>query len=65
MKRNKNKSIKTRMERVLKLGLLSNEDSLLLQSTLELMKILSKIKRLVLHVNIYFYKNVLDSYIVF
>lgn len=47
MKKNKNKSIKTRMERILKLGLLSNEDSLLLQNTLELMKILSKIKRLI------------------
>lgn len=42
------KSIQNHAKRVLKSGLLSNEDGLLLQNTLELMKILSKIKRYVL-----------------
>jgi len=47
MKKPKNKSIKNHVERVLKSGFLSNEESLLLKNTLELMKILSKIKRFV------------------
>lgn len=48
IKRTKNKSIKSHVERVLKSGFLSNEESLLLKNTLELMKILSKIKKFVL-----------------
>jgi len=51
MKRTKNKSIKIHVERVLKSGFLSNEESLLLKNTLELMKILSKIKRFLLNYN--------------
>lgn len=45
VKRNKKKSIKNHVDRVLKSDFLSNQDSLLLKNTLELMKILSKIKR--------------------
>lgn len=51
MKRPKNKSIKYHVDRVLKSGFLSNEENLLLKNTLELMKILSKIKRFVLKFN--------------
>lgn len=47
IKHNKKKSIRSHVERVLKSGFLSNEDSLLLQNTLELMKILSKMKKFV------------------
>lgn len=52
MKRNKKKSIRSHVERVLKSGILSNEDSLLLQNTLELMKILSKLKSVQNQINI-------------
>lgn len=45
VKRNKKKSVKSHVDKILISGFLSNEDSLLLQNTLELMKILSKIKR--------------------
>lgn len=48
LKRNKKKSIRSHVEMIFKSGFLSNEDNLLLQNTLELMKILSKIKRFVL-----------------
>lgn len=51
IKRNKKKSIRSHLEKVLKSGFLSNEDSLLLQNTLELMKILSKMKRFVFSYN--------------
>jgi len=51
MKQTKNKSIKNHVERTLKSGFLSNEESLLLKNTLDLMKILSKIKRFVLKYN--------------
>lgn len=51
IKRNKKMSIRSHVERVLKSGILSNEDSLLLQNTLELMKILSKLKRFVFPCN--------------
>lgn len=53
MKRIKKKSIKSHVENVLKSGFLSNEDSLLLQDTLELMKILSKIKSVQNQINIH------------
>ncbi|KAL5244145.1 hypothetical protein ACI65C_011555, partial [Semiaphis heraclei] len=53
MKRTKNKSIKNHVERVLKSGFLSNEESLLLKNTLELMKILSKIKSVQNQINIH------------
>ncbi|XP_060863413.1 uncharacterized protein LOC132939977 isoform X2 [Metopolophium dirhodum] len=52
-KRPKNKSIKNHVERVLKSGFLSNEESLLLKNTLELMKILSKIKSVQNQINIH------------
>ncbi|CAH1725801.1 unnamed protein product [Aphis gossypii] len=52
IKRTKNKSIKIHVERVLKSGFLSNEESLLLKNTLELMKILSKIKSVQNQINI-------------
>lgn len=48
MKRNKKKSIRSHVDTVLQTGFLSIEDSLLLQNTLELMKILLKIKKFVL-----------------
>lgn len=47
IKRNKKKSIRNHAEKILKSGFLLKEDSLLLQNTLELMKLLSKIKRFV------------------
>ncbi|CAI6344929.1 unnamed protein product [Macrosiphum euphorbiae] len=53
MKKPKNKSIKNHVERVLKSGFLSNEESLLLKNTLELMKILSKIKSVQNQINIH------------
>ncbi|XP_015369043.1 PREDICTED: uncharacterized protein LOC107165363 isoform X2 [Diuraphis noxia] len=53
MKQTKNKSIKNHVERVLKSGFLSNEESLLLKNTLELMKILSKIKSVQNQINIH------------
>lgn len=60
MKKPKNKSIKNHVERVLKSGFLSNEESLLLKNTLELMKILSKIKRFIPEYNhIKFFFNIL------
>lgn len=52
MKRNKKKSIRSHVEMIFNSGFLSNEDNLLLQNTLELMKILSKIKRFVLAYNL-------------
>ncbi|XP_026822010.1 putative uncharacterized protein DDB_G0282133 isoform X2 [Rhopalosiphum maidis] len=52
IKRTKNKSIKGHVERILKSGFLSNEESLLLKNTLELMKILSKIKSIQNQINI-------------
>lgn len=48
VKRNKKKSIKSHVDTVIQTGFLSFEDSILLQNTLELMKILSKIKKFVL-----------------
>lgn len=48
IKRNKKKSIRSHVEMIFKSGFLSDEDNLLLQNTLELMKILSKIKKFVL-----------------
>lgn len=45
IKRNKKRSIKNNAEKILKSGFLSNEDSSLLKNTLELMKLLSKVKR--------------------
>lgn len=51
-KQTKNKSIKSHVEKVLKSGFLSNEESLLLKNTLELMKILSKIKSIQIQINI-------------
>ncbi|XP_022167812.1 uncharacterized protein LOC111031968 isoform X2 [Myzus persicae] len=53
MKQTKTKSIKNHVERVLKSGFLSNEESLLLKNTLELMKILSKIKNVQNQINIH------------
>ncbi|VVC29075.1 Rho GTPase-activating protein domain,Rho GTPase activation protein [Cinara cedri] len=53
MKRTKKKSIRSHVERVLKSEFLSNQDSLLLQNTLELMKILSKIKSVQSQINIH------------
>lgn len=47
MKWNKKKSIRNHVDRILRSELLSNDDSLLLKNTLELMKILSKIKTFV------------------
>lgn len=48
MKRNNKKSIRSHVDRILRSGFLSNDDSLLLKNTLELMKILSKIKKFVI-----------------
>lgn len=48
VKQTKKKSIKQHVKNVLQSGFLSNEESVLLQNTLELMKILSKIKRYII-----------------
>jgi len=65
MKQTKNKSIKIHVERVLKSEFLSNEEGLLLKNTLELMKILSKIKRFLLNYNNHFKKYPLIFYFLF
>ncbi|XP_025408491.1 uncharacterized protein LOC112682182, partial [Sipha flava] len=52
MKRIKKKPIRSHVERILRSGFLSNEDSLLLKNTLELMKILSKIKNVQNQINV-------------
>jgi hypothetical protein len=63
MKRIKKKPIRSHVERILRSGFLSNEDSLLLKNTLELMKILSKIKKCVLKCNLYKYFIIVNYYL--